>query len=102
MDKNLHQLLVQYQVQIKIFDYWTPKPQRENDQIIMQYVVDTIPEWAWESINKCRLFLKANTISDLATIDGKYILDQIKLAKAPNRENKIQFPLQARPSKQVL
>ena len=49
----------------------------------MQYVVDKIPEWAWESINKCRLFLKANTIADLATIDGKYILDQIKMVKAP-------------------
>ena len=66
----------------------------------MQYVVEMIPEWAWESINKCRLFLKANTIVDLATIDGKYISDQKRQAKAPIRENNIKFPLQARPSKQ--
>ena len=59
-----------------------------------------IPDWAWEDTNTCRLFLRVTTVANLATIDGKYIPDQIKLVKAPLRETNLQFPIQARPSKQ--
>ena len=98
--KTLHQLLVQYQVKIKLHEIWTPIAQRKNDRIIMQYIIENIPDWAWDSINTCRLFLRATTVANLAMIDGKYIPDQIKPVKAPLRENNVHFPLQARPSKQ--
>ena len=68
--KNLHQLLVQYKIQVKLHDTWIPQTQRTNDQIIIQYIRDNIPEWAWEGINTCRLFLKVTTIADLSTIDS--------------------------------
>ena len=60
-------------IKIKIANIWLPKKQREHDQKIMDYIRHNLPEWAWESINTCRLYIQAITFSDITTYDGKWI-----------------------------
>ena len=98
--RTLQRLLVELHVTKKIHTAWKPIKQRKEDRIIMDYVVRNIPEWAWEGINTCRIFLKANTITDIATIDDKFIPDHIRTVKSPARNSTLQFPLQNRPTKQ--
>ena len=96
----MQRLLVEFQVKIKIYTAWKPTKQRQQDRIIMDYVTQHIPKWAWEGINTCRLYMKATTVADIATIDGRFIPDHIRTVKSPIRDSKIQFPIQCRPTKQ--
>ena len=98
--RTVQRLLVEFQVKIKIYTAWKPTKQRQQDRIIMDYVTQHIPKWAWEGINTCRLYMKATTVTDIATIDGRFIPDHIRNVKSPIRDSKIQFPIQCRPSKQ--
>ena len=66
----------------------------------MDYAMHNIPEWACEGKNTCRIFLNANTIADIATIDGRFIPDHIRTIKSPTRNTTLQFPFQSRPAKQ--
>ena len=66
----------------------------------MDIVLKRIPRWAWEGINRCRLFLQVNTVADIATVDGKYIPRQIREVTGKLRESKLLFPVQPKPCKE--
>ena len=95
----LHQYLVQYQIQVEVWGLWTPSPRRENDRVIMDIVQQQIPSWAWGGggINRCRLFLNANTLADLTTLDGTYIPEKVRQVTDKLRNNKLLFPIQIKP-----
>ena len=53
----------------------------------------------WGHINRCRLYLQANTVADITSTDGIFIPKYIRTAKNRIRDNKILFPVQGKPSK---
>ena len=65
----------------------------------MDLVHKRIPKWAWGGINRCRLYLQATMIADIATIDGTYVPLQIREVQDELRENRLLFPCQQKPSK---
>ena len=96
---NIHTQLVEHDVQVELSSGWVPSIQRHNDEVLMDIVLTQIPLWAWEGINRCRLFLQVNTIADIATVDGTYIPKKIRKVRGKIRDNKIDFPIQKRPVK---
>lgn len=66
----------------------------------MDILCRLIPQWAWSGINWCRLFLRANTLADNTSLEGKYIPQDICSVKAPIRQSKLGSPIQGKPSKQ--
>ena len=97
--KNLHHHLVYHNVKVKLFNGWIPMKQRLDDRIIMDFVTHSFPEWMWGHINRCRLYLHANTFTDITSNDGTCIPKQIRTVKGRIRENKLSFPAQGTPSK---
>ena len=97
---NLHMLLVETGVQIEMSSGWLPTIQREDDRVVMDIVRHQLPEWTWEGINRCRLFLHINTVADMATLDGKFIPSAIREVKRKIRQNTLQFPIQRKPSEE--
>ena len=95
----IHQQLVYYGIQVELSSGWLPTIQRANDRVIMDIVVRSLPQWTWGGINRCRLFVKATTLTDITTRDGKFIPSKIRLVKGPMRNNMVKFPFQTRPGK---
>ena len=93
----LHQYLVHYNIQVEVWGLWTPTKQRENDRVIMDIVQRQIPDWAWAGINRCRLFLRANTLADLTSLDGTYIPEKVRNVTDKLRHNNLLFPIQTKP-----
>ena len=56
---------------IHMFEQWQPRLQRIQDSFIMDHVPDEIGEKEAKQINRCRMYLHALTVSDIATSDGK-------------------------------
>ena len=98
--KHLHKQLVENEICVARWGGWTPTTQRENDRVIMDMVRKQTPEWTWAGINRCRIFLKATTITDITTIDGTYIPIKVREVQSKIRDSRIRFPLQKRPSKE--
>ena len=96
--QNLHVHFVENGIQVDVGQLWTPTKQREKDQVIMDLATKHIPPWTWGGINRCRLFLRATTVTDLTTLDGTYIPDKIRTVRSRLRDNRLDFPIQARPS----
>ena len=63
----------------------------------MDFVTHAFPEWMWGHINRCRLYLQANTVADITSTDGTFIPKQIRTVKRRIRENKLSFPTQGTP-----
>ena len=99
--QSLHEKLVDNRLQIRVTKSWVPKPRRQQDQIIMDYVRRNLPEDYWQSINQCRLYLKALTFSDITTFDGMYVPNCVYEVKSEYRQSRLHFPFQPRPSKKV-
>ena len=54
------------------------QPRRQHDECIMDIALDLgYKPWELRSINRCRLFLQVETVSDLATPDGKFLQDSL-------------------------
>jgi len=48
-------------------------------------------------LNSCRLFLQVITVSDISSVDGKYILPQVKAGvPIPYRNSTLEWPIQGR------
>ena len=94
---NIHHQLVTLGIQICLSSGWTPTKQREHDFVLMDRVHAHVPRWAWEGINRCRLFLQATTLADLVTADGKFIPRQVFEVKKKLRESQLLYPVQKRP-----
>ena len=97
--QSLHSRLVNTAINIKVVKQWIPKPRREDDFVIMDYVRNNLPETHWAAINQCRLYLEAITLSDLVTFDGTTIPDSIFQVRR-YRKSRLRFPHQKRPPKQ--
>ena len=97
--KNFQTLLARDNIQIKIAEAWKPREQRENDEFIMEYVCKNLPSWTWEAINRCRLYLKAVTFTDIVTFDGKWVPKEIYQLERPQRQTRLKYPRQKKPSK---
>ena len=95
---NIHTQLVEHDIQVELTSGWLPSIQRNSDKVLMDIVHAQIPRWAWEGINRCRLFLQVNTITDIATVDGTYIPTKIRKVRGKIRDNNIDFPIQTRPA----
>ena len=54
-----------------------------------------------KKINQCRLYLKVNTVTDIAHIKGKEILSECYQVKKA-RKSKLQWPNQRRPGKKSI
>ena len=96
--QNMQCLLAIEGIGITIDGVWTPKEQRENNTIIMDYVWKHLPEWKWESINRCRIYLKAVSFTDIVTFDGKWVSREIYQVKQPQRKSRLMYPKQKRPT----
>ena len=96
---TIHHHLVQHRIKVEFWNSWVPTIQHKEDLVIMDVVHHRIPSWVWGGINRCRLFLQANTITDLTTIDGQYV--PVNIRKVVDRicESTLLFPLQQKPSK---
>ena len=90
----VHNKLVNTNIKIKVADKWYPKPRRENDRVIMDYVIKYIPEHHWKEINQCRLYLKAITFSDLTTMDGTAIPANVYGVTRETRHPRLDYPTQ--------
>ena len=95
----MHKTLVDAEIKVNISGGWTPTPQRENDRVIMDLAKKHTPEWTWDRINRCRLFLQATTTTDITSIEGRFIPMRVREVRNPLRQNNLQFPLQKRPAK---
>ena len=95
----MHKTLVDAEIKVNISGRWTPTPQRENDRVIMDLAKKHTPEWTWDRINRCRLFLQATTTTDITSIEGRFIPMRVREVRNPLRQNNLQFPLQKRPAK---
>ena len=96
--KHLHKLLVDTNITVEMSNGWYPKIQRSNDRVIMDIVQSSIPVWAWDGINRCRLYLQALTVADITTSDGKFIPEKIRKVTQKLRYNRLLFPIQTRPT----
>ena len=99
---NLHYLLVDAGLTVQIVDTWTIQCRWMHDRIIMDYVLQHLPDWMWHGINSCRLFLQAVVISDLATEDGCKILPSVYKVQARDRSSLLDFPIQPVPTTEAI
>ena len=75
---------------------------RENDKEIMRYVQESeIPKREWKSINKCRIYLRAYSLSDICTGDGNYITKDAFTGKRNlgQTRTELNWPLWGKPGK---
>ena len=97
--QNLHVHLVDTKIKVEVYGLWRPTKQREEDRILMDIAQHQIPSWAWAGIDRCRLFLGVNTLADITSIDGSYILLDAREVKDKRRRSRLHFPVQAKPDK---
>ncbi len=89
-------------VQIKVARIWVPKPRRNQDTVIMDYVMRHLPQTMWKSINQCRIFLKAITFSNITSFNGAEIPQEIYQVKGKHRSSRIEFPNRIKPPKKAI
>ena len=68
----------------------------------MDYVLQYFPDWMWQGINNCCLFLKAVVFSDLATEDGSRIIPSVYQVQAGDGSSLLDFLLQPIPTAEAI
>ena len=93
---NFILLLSKYNIQIKIPNLFLPKKQRYNDSCLMNTILDlnrSVTEL--KQINACRLYLQVTFLSDITTINGKFLLTGVIEGTHDNIPNrKLEWPTQ--------
>eukprot|EP00957_Ditylum_brightwellii_P065055 4934651-Ditylum_brightwellii.AAC.1 len=51
------------------------------------------------ALNRCRVYLKVVTLSDVVSGDGSFVLQCILQGRRSGREDRYEWPAQGRPSK---
>eukprot|EP00957_Ditylum_brightwellii_P063349 4808688-Ditylum_brightwellii.AAC.1 len=96
---HLRTFLRIYKGKITIPHAWLPAPQRQHNQILMDVFCRLKPSTlTLERLNAVRLYPGALTLSDIATDDGKSIMDWA-LAGRVRAKSMIPWPNQNKPSK---
>lgn len=90
-------------IRVKVSSLWKPKKQRENDRALMDIVKNYMTDTELKEVNACRLFLGVTMMSDMASSDGKIILESIyRGRKVVIRKGKgIRYPVQTKPPREV-
>ena len=94
------EFLSKTQLQLRIPNIWTPSPQRQNDSFLMTHASETYNKGTatLKKINRCRLFLKVTTLSDITDATGRYIESNIWKGQRPtHRTTTLNYPLYERP-----
>ena len=90
------------ELNVEIYNYWTPKPSYINDRNIMEVAVEdkyfrNKNRFKLESINKCQMYLQVFFISEMeigqGLIDKKYLTGQTKFYHP-----EVIIPLQEKPT----
>ena len=78
------------------------KPLRENDIVLMEHWLDEVKdEKALRDINSARLYMKAATLADIVTMDGRAITERAWNMEGPIRDSRWEWPVQEKPSHTV-
>jgi hypothetical protein len=97
---SIREFLQATECQIKMRNRWIPQLEREFDRCIMDVLQATAIEQG-KKINRCRVYLQATTIADIATTDGNMITEFAwGLDRNPannQRISKHEWPRQPRP-----
>ena len=97
------EFLSENNIQLRIPDTWTPLPQRINDTFIMDHATRLYNKnpATLQKINRCRMYLKATTISDITEATGRSIEDHAWKGNLPkHRKSQLNFPQYKRPPPQ--
>eukprot|EP00957_Ditylum_brightwellii_P106203 8102576-Ditylum_brightwellii.AAC.1 len=102
---HLWKKLLKIKAHIKIIHTWKIEQQRNNDKHIMDIMINS-PHITSEQVRKIDYywkFLKATTLSDIVTLDGKRIIPDIlagerECTMADNIINELDWPQQPKPS----
>jgi hypothetical protein len=63
-------------IEVDIENQWKPRLLRQNDCALMDFAVTLhLNAYQLRCINTCRLYLQVLTVSDIATADGKHLLE---------------------------
>jgi hypothetical protein len=79
--------------------HWVPMLPRRHDLYLMDYFIALrLPDAVLLTLNACRVYLQAITLSDITSADGTYILPEAKQGgHIPYRTSRLDWPLQGRP-----
>jgi hypothetical protein len=88
-------------IQLVYPDQWIPTLPRAHDQFLMEFFNTLgLPTNTMERLNRCRLYLKVITISDITSACGKYILTGIKYGHTSLvRHSELEWVIQGKPTK---
>jgi hypothetical protein len=97
---SLWEFVSPLQLQFSCPFHWTPQLPRANDVFLMEhfmkhgnYTKDM------EALNRCRIYLKVLTLSDISSANGTYILPKVKSGHPPpHRTSSFLWPEQGYPS----
>ncbi len=95
---NIIEFLNQANAKIKIHNSWQVKPLRENDSYLMDEIGKGEDINTKKIPNKCRIYLKVTTISDITTGCGKAIYLRI-LEGTRALKSRLNWPRQEYPQK---
>jgi hypothetical protein len=81
---------------------WVPTISRQHDTFIMEeFLTLKLPTNIMARLNRCRIYLKVLTVSDITTADGQRILVEVKQGNQPlYRQSRLTWPTQGYPSKE--
>ena len=86
-------------IKVRINSMWTPELVRDGDKYIMEEVVKMgATKGECKMINRCRLYVKAITVADISTIDGKWLLEVESVKRLGSF---IDWPYQGKPGKKA-
>jgi len=98
--KECWRILDKYKLQIHSQHWWTPPTLREHDQGFMKTIADRGKFEAWQlrQINRCRMYLKITTISDIASPCGTKLHNlRVNQSPTPVEDSKFNWPTQECP-----
>jgi len=97
---TLRQFLQQLRLQLILPQFITPKANRTNDQVLMDIILHSNQYMHTDKLhlNRCRLYLKAETISDLTNAAGTHLRSSSYFCMEEGVCNAIEkWPYQVRP-----
>jgi len=89
-----------YKLQIHSQHWWTPSTLRENDQGLMKVIADIGKFEMWQlcQINRCPMYLKISTISDIASPCVTKLYDpRVNQSPVPVKDSRFNWPTQECP-----
>ena len=94
---HLFYMLEKCFISVTFPSFWTPSPQRTNDHLIMDIFLSNIRDSkTLYMLNACRIFLNVLFISDITSLDGKFLLPNIHLGQN-HRTSSLRWPTQQIP-----